>query len=105
MKKAKIAMELTAALYCSIFLPVIAEDRFAGIPKTTCILTKGTVITTFPCSLKDRGLGNLEVAITNLLTGEKYLSGEGGEWARGRNCLYREGYANVCTKAAWQKID
>jgi hypothetical protein len=94
-----------------------AMPQIASINETICDLTlwspradenlplKKEGVFTFNCSLKDRDRGDGSVILTNLSTNETYVGGQDGGWATGRRCLYKEGFAEICTRAEWQLIE
>jgi len=97
-------------------LKAFAMPQIASIGKTICDLTlwspgegrhaplRKDATFSFDCSLRDRGFGDGSVIITNLNTNESFVSGTGG-WASGRRCLYKEGFADICTRAEWRLIN
>ena len=94
-----------------------AMPQIATIDKTICDLTlwspgegrhsplRKDAVFSFDCSLRDRGYGDGSVIIRNLNANESFISGISSGWASGRQCLYKEGFADICTRDEWHLID
>ncbi len=73
------------------------QRQVTPIPQTMCTLRFGRDSSNkirFPCSVKPYGYS---VKITDLNSGKVY----GDNWAMGRNCIYQEGAAEICTDKEW----
>ena len=73
------------------------QGQVVPIPRTMCTLKFGRGTNNkirFPCSVSPFGYS---VKITDLNSGKAY----GDNWAMGRNCIYQEGAAEICTDKEW----